>query len=131
MHNGTLTPNRVIEEVALLLRTTPGAVLSDTRQEPVRSARNLCAYIMRQHIPSMSYREIAQSLGRTNHSTAMSSVRRIENAMDTDDGMRQLITAIERGLTQVQLPTDPNQMAFAWMLTSGGKNQRHATAQND
>ena len=119
MNDDTLTPRQVIDFVAPLLRTTPEAVCSASRQRPTSTARHLCAYIMRKHIPEITYREIADNLGGRDCATVLNSVRRVRGFLDTDCAQTtRIVRYVEQNLVRSSIAVDPNQMTFAWMLTS-------------
>lgn len=118
--NGTLTPEILIEFVAPLMRTTPERIVSKISAEPECSARNVCAYLMYEHLPSITYREIAEILGWANHGSTYYSVRRVRGFLDT--GCLQttrIVRYVEENLVRSTTSVDPNQTAFAWMLTPG------------
>ena len=49
------------------------------------TARHICAYLMRRHLPRLTFKRIATLLGRKDHAAAINSVRMIENAIATGD----------------------------------------------
>jgi len=112
-----LLPDEIIATVARMMRTTPADILSPTRREPVRTARAICAYLMRRDIVFMTYREISETLGRRDHATAINSVRRVEDLLESRcPKIREIIEAFELAVSETE--ADPDQLEFHWMLTT-------------
>lgn len=56
-------------------------VLGPSKEASVSRARHIAAYLLRTHC-LMSFPEVARELGRRDHTTAMSSVRRVESSAE-------------------------------------------------
>lgn len=74
----------VIAMVSQHLDVSVDAICSATRVAPVAYARHVSMWLLR-NCCGLSYPATAHAVGRADHTTAMSAVRRIDRLMDTDD----------------------------------------------
>lgn len=85
----------ILEKVSDLLEVSREQIMSQGRSRRVVLARTVVIYLARQ-MTAMSYPEIAAALGRSNHSSMISAVRRVEARRDETvrvalaDGIRQV-----------------------------------------
>ena len=79
-----LTADSIIEMSAAAFGTTSEAIRSRLNTQPTTFARHLAAWLMRKYLPGWSFERIARVLGR-DHSTVISSVQSIQNALDVGD----------------------------------------------
>jgi chromosomal replication initiator protein len=73
----------IIDEVCRALRVETSELFGKGRHKRVVLARSMCATLGRS-LTTMSYPEIARSLGRPNHSTVITAVKRLERQMSGD-----------------------------------------------
>ena len=72
-------------------------LLSNTRRRRVTDARQVAMYVARE-LTDHSYTEIAEGIGRRDHATAISAVKRIKAALLTDPDMRAAVENLFRRL---------------------------------
>jgi chromosomal replication initiator protein len=73
------------------------SLLSNTRRRRVTDARQVAMYVARE-LTDHSYTEIAEGIGRRDHATAISAVKRIKAALLTDPDMRAAVENLFRRL---------------------------------
>ena len=73
----------IIQEVCRVLRVDASELFGKGRHKRVVLARSMCAVLGR-WLTTMSYPEIARALGRPNHSTVVTAVKRLEGQMASD-----------------------------------------------
>jgi chromosomal replication initiator protein len=73
------------------------SLLSDSRRRKVTDARQVAMYLARE-LTEHSYTEIAEGIGRRDHSTAISAVKRIKALLLTDPQMRATVENLVRRL---------------------------------
>jgi len=74
----------IVDVVCRQLSVTRAQVLSKSRQRHVVLARALITHLARR-MTTMSYPEIAQAVGRTNHSTVITAAQRIDRQLKQDE----------------------------------------------
>lgn len=85
-----------------VLGVSPQQIESKNRFRPYVEARQIYCYLMRKHTTkTMKY--IAQSLGGRDHSTAIHSIRQVEDRLDSEEftgvsDLKNTITSIENQL---------------------------------
>lgn len=97
--NGTDIPNpeNIIRETAKYYLLTPEDLKGNNRSRDTAMARHIAIYLMRQ-LTNLSLNDIGRELGR-NHTTALNSIRRIEDLMKTDSEMTGVIRDITSNIT--------------------------------
>lgn len=73
----------IIDEVCRVLRVDASELFGKGRHKRVVLARSMCAALGRS-LTTMSYPEIARGLGRPNHSTVITAVKRLERQMGNE-----------------------------------------------
>ncbi len=73
----------IIEEVCRVLRVETSELFGKGRHKRVVLARSMCAVLGR-WLTTMSYPEIARAMGRPNHSTVVTAVKRLQDQMAAD-----------------------------------------------
>lgn len=77
------TPERIIGETARYFSVKEEDVRGQSRSKNTAAARHVSAYLMRT-LTNLTLIEIGQELDNRNHSTVMSSVRKVENWLKND-----------------------------------------------
>jgi chromosomal replication initiator protein len=97
--NGTDIPNpdNIIRETAKYYSLTPEDLKGNNRSRDTAMARHIAIYLMRQ-LTNLSLNDIGKELGR-NHTTALNSIRRIEDMMRNDSEMTVIIRDITSNIT--------------------------------
>ena len=75
------TAKRIKQIVALAAEVAVIDLISARRQRRIVEARHVAMWLMRRYTP-LSHPQIAQALGRSDHSTAMHGVRKVEQALE-------------------------------------------------
>lgn len=95
----------VIEFVASEYDVTVDDVLSHDRHRSIAEARQVCCWLIRMCIePQLSFPEIARLLGNRDHTTIMSSVRKIDRLRNTDGRMRDVLAQLMQQMPTVYAP---------------------------
>ncbi len=97
--NGTDIPNpdNIIRETAKYYSLKPEDLKGNNRSRDTAMARHIAIYLMRQ-LTNLSLNDIGRELGR-NHTTALNSIRRIEDLMKNDSEMTGIIRDITSNIT--------------------------------
>ena len=90
-------PDNIIRETAKYFSLTPEELKGHNRSRNMALARQISMYLMRQ-LTNLSLNDIGKELGR-NHTTALSSIRKIEDMMATDANMTGYIRDITSNIT--------------------------------
>lgn len=75
------------EVVAEEVGVSPAQLVGSSRQRQVVLGRSLLVYLARD-LTSMSFNEIAQQMGRTNHSTTISAAKRFARQLESNQPLR-------------------------------------------
>jgi chromosomal replication initiator protein len=111
-----VTPADVAQEIMRTIAHEYGVTMTEVRS-PSRVARlvrvrHLIAYVIRQST-TLTTTEIANMIGRTDHTTTLHALRRIEAELAVDEGMRSLVDRYvrrwERWPSDAPFPTDTPQ----------------------
>ena len=95
--NDIPTPDLIIRETAKYFSLNPEDLKGSNRARETATARQIAMYLMRQ-LTNLSLHDIGKELGR-NHTTALSSIRRIEENMRSDPGLNNVIRDITSNIT--------------------------------
>lgn len=90
-------PDLIIRETAKYYSLKPEDLKGNNRSKNPAMARQISMYLMRQ-LTNLSLNEIGKELGR-NHTTALSSIRKIEDLMRTDPDLTIVIRDITSNIT--------------------------------
>lgn len=101
------TPQEVIEAVARRCSTDPPTVISHARHRNVALARQISMFIVRTEL-QLSFPKTASAFGRTDHTTAMSAVKKVRQLMVSDIGVKRLV---ENVLVDLGHPWDKEEAA--------------------
>ena len=88
---------RVIEVVAAYYGLRSKDLCGPSRQRQVTRARQLAMWLARQEL-SMSLPEIGRAFGDRDHTTVLSSVRKIDTLQETDAGVQAVVTRLRSSL---------------------------------
>ena len=95
--NDIPTPELIIRETANYYNLSPEDLKGVSRSREKTLGRQIAMYLMRQ-LTNLSLNDIGKELGR-NHTTALSSIRRIEELMNSDQGITIVIRDITSNIT--------------------------------
>ena len=97
--NGTDIPNpeKIIRETAKYFSLKPEDLKGNSRSREIAIPRQISMYLLRQ-LTNLSLNDIGKELGR-NHTTALSSIRKIEEMMRTDSEITGVIRDITSNIT--------------------------------
>ena len=90
-------PENIIRETAKFYSLRPEDLKGNNRSRDTAMARQIAMYLMRQ-LTNLSLNDIGKELGR-NHTTALSSIRKIEELMRTDADISGVIRDITSNIT--------------------------------
>ena len=90
-------PDNIIRETAKYYSLKPEDLKGNNRSKNTAMARQIAMYLMRQ-LTNLSLNDIGKELGR-NHTTALSSIRKIEDLMRSDSDMTGVIRDITSNIT--------------------------------
>jgi chromosomal replication initiator protein len=90
-------PDRVIDVVAAYYGLRSKDITGPTRQRQVTRARQVAMWLVRKHL-QMSLPEMGRAFGDRDHSTVLTSVRKIEGLRSTDVGVESVLSRLERSL---------------------------------
>ena len=90
-------PENIIRETAKFYSLRPEDLKGNNRSRDTAMARQIAMYLMRQ-LTNLSLNDIGKELGR-NHTTALSSIRKIEELMRTDSDLSGVIRDITSNIT--------------------------------
>lgn len=91
-----LTLERIVAAVAAYFDLRPAQVLGKGRQRQLSRARQLAMYLGRTHL-NLSLPELGRAFGR-DHTTVLSSVRKIESLAKADAGVAAVLSRLESSL---------------------------------
>jgi chromosomal replication initiator protein len=92
----------IIEEVAEYFRLSSDDLLSRSRKKAVAEARQIAMYLCRE-LTEESYAHIGSRFGGRDHSTVIHAYRKIDEAMESDAGLRDDISSLESRLRNQSL----------------------------
>jgi chromosomal replication initiator protein len=95
--SGPLTFETIIRAAGAYYDVKPVDLKSKSRQRQITLARQVAMYLARKHLGA-SLPEIGRAFGGRDHTTVLSSVRKITALLATDAGMQAVITRLERVL---------------------------------
>lgn len=99
MHNGEYIPkpDMIIQETAKYYSLQPEDLTGKNRSRNLTIARQISMYLMR-NLTNLSLNDIGRELGR-NHTTTLTSIRKIEELMKSDPDMNAVIRDITSNIT--------------------------------
>ncbi|MEM6560214.1 MAG: chromosomal replication initiator protein DnaA [Planctomycetota bacterium] len=94
-HNQPLQPEAILEATCEYFGLDRRDLMSGRRQRTISLARSIAMYLVRK-TSKLSFPEIANRLGKRNHSTVISACRRIEKALETNEPLAWTSSVGER-----------------------------------
>lgn len=92
-----LSAKQIIEICAKFYQVSVEDILSPKRDKDIVQPRHLAMYLMRSEL-HLSFPKIAQELGRKDHTTAMHSVAKLEEAIKTSAEVREAFSTVKEQL---------------------------------
>lgn len=92
-----ITPKQVVSRVAKHFQLTVKEMCSKSRVTPIKNARHVAMYLLSREL-GMSLPKIAREVGVKDHTTVLHGVRKIENDMKLNFGLREQIDTIRKKL---------------------------------
>lgn len=86
--------DKVIGVVAQDFYLTPEEITGPSRRIDIVMARHVAAYLLFNSQLDMSYRVVALGLGRNDHTTTINAIRRVEEQMVIDQGLKDRIQVL-------------------------------------
>jgi len=97
-HVSVISVEEILRTVAKAFSVKTEDIYGKSRMEAIALARHVCMYVIRRFIPSMSLIQIAEALGRKDHTTVIHGEKRIRDKADTDESFRLTLKDIEEEL---------------------------------
>jgi chromosomal replication initiator protein len=91
------TPENIVKATASYFHLTITELSSDSREKHILEPRQIAMYLMKTEL-SLSYPQIARTLNRKDHTTAMNGVQKITKRISIDNLLRDQISHIQEGL---------------------------------
>jgi hypothetical protein len=92
-----MTANEIIEMVSLYREIPIGKLKSKTRKQDVVNARHGAVWLIRKHLPFMTYQQIGFIMGGRDHSTIMYGQDAVNDSLSINDGLFRWVTQIDLG----------------------------------
>ena len=93
-----ITPERIINIVADHMNIPYEDIVSSKRSQDIATARQIVMYLCRKYLARYSLQEIGNAVGRRDHTTILSGVKKINNLIEKDEHIRNTIETIEKKL---------------------------------
>jgi len=91
-----ITPELILQQVCEHFNTTEQAVLSSKKTKDISYVRQVIMYLCRDCIDDMSLKNIAEFLGKKDHTTIMHGIARIEEDIQKDYKLKNTIDIIKK-----------------------------------
>ena len=88
-----VTPKQIIDKTAKYFQIEPSEIVSPKRDKHIVVPRQIAMYLLRSEL-HLSFPRIANELGRKDHTTAIHSVEKIEQASKLDLMIREQVADI-------------------------------------
>lgn len=92
-----LTPKQIINKTAQYFQISPRDICSSDRSRHIAEPRQIAMFLLRNEL-KLSYPKISHELGRKDHTTAIHSIKKIENAIKLDHLIREQVNEIREKL---------------------------------
>ncbi len=89
-----LTDKHIVDKTAKYFNITTHELTSARREKAISEPRQIAMYLLRQEL-HLSFPAIAKAVGRKDHTTAMHSVQKVEDAINRDSSMRQTVQSVK------------------------------------
>ncbi|MCD7806493.1 MAG: chromosomal replication initiator protein DnaA [Lachnospiraceae bacterium] len=94
-----ITPEIILQVVCDHYNVSEQSVLSSKKTRDIAMTRQIIMYLCREYINDMSLKQIAEFLGKKDHTTIMHGIEKVENDMQTDARFKNNIETIKKKLT--------------------------------
>lgn len=92
-----LTPKNIIDKTARFFNISSTEITGPKRDKEIVEPRQVAMYLMRTEL-HLSFPQVAKQLGRSDHSTAIHSVDKIERALNENHYLRQKVLELKEKL---------------------------------
>ena len=89
----TPNPERIIEETAKYFNLTPEDIRGQSRTKNMALARQVAMYVIRR-LTNLTLDDIGEIFDRRDHTTVLSSIRKIENSIQTSNDFSKTVKDI-------------------------------------
>ena len=89
-----ITARQIVEKTCKYFEIKSTEIKSQSRHKTIVVPRQIAMYLLRSEL-HMSYPDIAHELGRSDHTTAMHSISKIERQIKLDITIREKVEAIK------------------------------------
>ncbi len=96
---GALTPDRICDHVAAYYDLKPVELKGQSRQRQVALARQVAMALCR-NMMAFSMPEIGRFFGNRDHTTVLSSLRKIDDLRETDISIQTVLSKLEKSLVE-------------------------------
>lgn len=125
---GTTHPDSLIQAVASALGLAPADLTGPSRRRDIAQARQLAAYLIHLHCPTLSQEAIGEYLGGREHTTISHALRRAPEILATQPAIRTRLAPFLPG-APVQQPTAwRDRKAMRWWATQSRSTYHVAVA---
>lgn len=90
-----ITPDLIIKLVAEHFNITPADIISQKRNKELVYPRQIVMYLCR-HMIDIPLAQIGAFLGKRDHSTVISGVKKIEKSLDTNESVKNTIEVLQK-----------------------------------
>ena len=94
------TPTQVIRAVSAFFEISPNDLLGRSRNKEFVEPRQICMYLLRE-VLSMSYPDIANRVGRRDHTTAIYACKKVAKNVESDHELNQRLLLIKEEMNKV------------------------------
>jgi chromosomal replication initiator protein len=95
--NRNITPRQIVDKTARFFNISPEELSSAKRDKLIIEPRQIAMYLLRTEL-HLSFPQIAKQVGRSDHSTAIHSVSKIEKAITNNHYLRQRVFELKEKL---------------------------------
>ena len=93
----SITPRQIVDKTARFFNISPDELSSSKRDKLIAEPRQVAMYLLRTEL-HLSFPQVARQVGRSDHSTAIHSVSKIEKAINTNHYLRQKVFELKERL---------------------------------
>ena len=93
-----VTPDLILQVVCEHFNIIEQSVLSAKKTKDISNIRQIIMYLCREFIPDMSLKNIAEFLGKKDHTTIMHGISKIEQDIKQDDALKNKVDNIKKKL---------------------------------
>ena len=93
------TPNQVVKAVAAFFEISPNDLIGRSRNKEYVEPRQISMYLLRELL-SMSYPDIANRIGKRDHTTAIYACKKVALEISRDQDLNQKLTLIKEDVNK-------------------------------